>query len=323
MNSNAARFLLPVKLPRFHSLNSLIVIGFSIALMPLIAGVLYAGKTVEETAALGRDNHYKVYEQTKAVNLVLQKTSDIERKARLFVLLADPSLRQPYERQSYETVRTSLRLAIDELQKLAVDNAVILLANELSEKEVLIYQQIIGSEESESSSLPKLPVDQAFVGLREAAAALSRAFEDHVDLEFKQMRQQSEARGQALEAKFATLLGISMVFILALLVYLERSLRQLNASIRGLGAGKLEAPIAITGPADFADLGQILETLRTRLKECNRTVQHKVPDKAGVPSLETPENLAPPGEGQLNHGVLDPGDLQSHGKLEIPPPESS
>ncbi|MDD1648965.1 MAG: hypothetical protein LUO80_01040 [Methylococcaceae bacterium] len=311
-----------MKFPRFHSLKSLIVIGFAIAVMPLIAGVLYAGRTVEETAVLGRDNHYKVYEQTKAVNLVLQKTSDIERKARLFVLLADPSLRQPYERQSYETARASFRLAIEELQKLSVDNAIILLASELSEKEVLIYHQIIGSEESDSSSLPKLPVEQAFVGLREAASALSRAFEDHVDLEFNQMRQQSETRGQALQAKFAALLGISIAFIFALLVYLERSLRQLDVSIRKLGRGNFEGPVTITGPADFADLGQILEALRTRLMECeklNHSDQHEVDDKTGTPLVETLENVSQPGDGKLTHGVLEHIDDQNPDTLNIPP----
>lgn len=315
-----------MKLPRFPSLKALIVIGFAIAVVPLIVGVLYAGRTVEETAALGRDNHYTVYEQTKAVNLVLQKTSDIERKARLFVLLADPSLRQPYERQSYETVRAALRKAIEELERLCVDNTIILLANELSEKEVLIYQQIVESDESNSLRHPKLPVDQAFVGLREAASALSRAFEDYVDLEFKQMRQQSEARGQALQAKFAVLLGISMVFIVALLAYLERSLRQLDASIRKLGTGNLEGPINMTGPADVVELGQLLESIRTRLEECDKykkPAEHKTADKAGIPLVETPENLAQPGEGQLNPGVLDYSDLQNHDKLNITPPESS
>jgi len=47
--------------------------------------------------SIGQDNQFQVFEQTKAIRLVLQKTADIERKARLFVLLSDPALRQPYE----------------------------------------------------------------------------------------------------------------------------------------------------------------------------------------------------------------------------------
>ena len=50
---------------------------------------------LRETAALGRGMNYQLLEQAKTVRLALQKTADIERKARLFVLLADTSLHRP------------------------------------------------------------------------------------------------------------------------------------------------------------------------------------------------------------------------------------
>ena len=132
-----------MKFKNILSLKSLIVLGFVIAVIPLFLAVMYAAFGMRETSALGRTINYQVFEQTKAIRLVLQKTADIERKATLFVLLSDPALRQPYEQQSYENTRASFKQALSELLKLRLDNKIALLVNELSEKENLIYQQII------------------------------------------------------------------------------------------------------------------------------------------------------------------------------------
>lgn len=259
-----------MKLQNFLSLKSLIVLGFVIAVIPLFLAVMYAAFGMRETSALGRTINSQVFEQTKIIRLVLQKTSDIERKARLFVLLSDPALRQPYEQQSYETTRASFKQALSELLKLHVDNKIALLVNELSEKENLIYQQIINSANENNL---KLPVDEAFQGLRESSAALAREFENHVDHEFNELRQESEALEQGLLVKGAVLLVISFIFIVILLAVLSRSLRQLDTSIRRLGSGELEEPVVVTGPADLRYLGDRLEWLRTHLMELELSKQ--------------------------------------------------
>jgi len=253
-----------IKFKNILSLKSLIVLGFVIAVIPLFLAVMYAAFGMRETSALGRTINSQVFEQTKAVRLVLQKTADIERKARLFVLLSDPALRQPYEQQSYESTRTSFKQALSQLLKLHVDNKISLLVNELSEKENLIYQQIVSSA---SDNNLKLPVDEVFQGLRESSYGLSREFESHVDHEFNELRQQSESLEQGLLIKGAVLLVISFIFIAILLSILSRSMRQLDTSIRRLGSGELEEPIDVTGPSDLRYLGNRLEWLRTHLKE--------------------------------------------------------
>jgi two-component system, NtrC family, sensor histidine kinase GlrK len=286
-----------VKVIPFFSVKLLFLAGFLLALIPLIAGVLLAARTMDDIAESGRAMNYQMYEQTKTVGLVLQKTSDIERKARLFVLLADPSLRQPYERDSYETARTAFHSALGELQRLSVDNTVVLLANELAEKEGLIYRQII---ESDSSSQPRLPVDQAFRGLREAAIALSSAFENHVNLEFNQLRQQSSAREHGLLTRFGMLLGVSVVIIYGVLMYLERAFRRLDAAIRRLGTTDHEEAITLSGPVDFIRMGRHLEMLRHRLLAAG-TVSQAATEAAG-PSATAADEA---GVGVLNSRILE------------------
>lgn len=253
-----------MKFKNILSLKSLIVIGFVIAVIPLFLAVMYAAFGMRETSALGRSINTQVFEQTKVIRLVLQKTADIERKARLFVLLSDPAVRQPYEQQSYENTRAAFKQALSELLKLHVDNKIALLVNELSEKENLIYQQIIGSA---NGANPNVPIDEAFQGLRESSHSLSREFESHVDHEFNELHQQSESLEEGLLVKGAALLSVSFIFIMTLLAVLSRSMRQLDTSIRRLGSGELNGPITVTGPSDLRYLGNRLEWLRTHLLE--------------------------------------------------------
>ncbi len=272
-----------IKFNNILSLKSLIVLGFVIAVIPLFLAVMYAAFGMRETSALGRTINSQVFEQTKAIRSVLQKTADLERKARLFVLLSDPAIRQPYEQQSYETTRASFKLALSELLKLHVGNKITLLVNELSEKENLIYQQIIGSA---SENNLKLPVDEAFQGLRESSSSLSREFENHVDHQFNELRQQSESLEQGLLIKGAVLLAISFIFIAILLIILSRSMRQLDTGIRRLGSGELDEPIDVEGPSDMRYLGNRLEWLRTHLMELEVSKQqfmHNVAREIDLP----------------------------------------
>jgi two-component system sensor histidine kinase GlrK len=272
-----------MKFKNISSLKSLIILGFMIAVIPLFLAVIYAAFGIRETSALGRTINYQVFEQTKVIRLVLQKTADIERKARLFVLLSDPALRQPYELESYESTRASFKQALSELLKLHVDNKIALLVNELSEKENLIYQQIIGSAKENNL---KLPVDEAFQGLRESSQSLSREFESHVDHQFNELRQHSKSLEQGLLTKGAVLLVISFIFIAILLAILSRSMRQLDTSIRRLVSGELQEPIAVAGPSDMRYLGNLLEWLRTHLMELEVSKQqfmHNVAREINLP----------------------------------------
>jgi two-component system, NtrC family, sensor histidine kinase GlrK len=253
-----------IKFKDILSLKSLIVLGFVIAVIPLFLAVMYAAYGMRETSALGRTINSQVFEQTKAIRLVMQKTGDIERKAKLFVLLSDPALRKPDEQESYETTRSSFKQALSVLLKLNVDNRISLLVNELSEKENLIYEEVIGSVDDNN---PQLPVDELFQGLRESSNNLSREFEIYVDHEFNELRQQSESLEVGLLIKGAVLLFISFVFIALLLVILSRSIRQLDTSIRRLGLGELDEPIDVEGPSDLRYLGNRLEWLRTHLMD--------------------------------------------------------
>lgn len=258
-------------LKNLFSLKVLIVLGFAIAVIPLFLGVIYAAYGLRETSELARTINSQVFDQTKTIRLVLQKASDIERKARLFLLLSDPSLRQPYERESYDAAHNSFKQTINDLLELHVENKIALLANELLEKENLIYEQLTGSRAKDNV---RLPIDEAFQDLRESSATLSNEFEQHVEQTFNELRQLSESLEQDLLIKGAVLLCFSCAFVLALLGVLSRSMGQIHASIHRLSANQLTEAIEVNGPSDLRYLGERLEWLRKHLLALESSKQH-------------------------------------------------
>jgi len=289
-----------MRFEKLFSLKYLIPTGFVVVLVPLLFAVMYAAFAMRDIARLEQRTFYQIVEQVKTARSALQMVSDIERKAKLFVILAHPALRQPYERQSYETVRNSLRDALGELLKMGVDEKVALSVNRLSEQERLVYEQIIGSETGDRVALPD---DGAFQGLHAAANALWRAISEQVDREAEDLYAQSKSVQQDLVIKAGFLLPISVAVILFLLSLFTRSVRQLDEAIRRLTARDFGKPIRVTGPQDLRYLGDQLELLRTRLRsleESKRQLMDNVSAEIEKPLARIVESAA-----WLENGMSD------------------
>jgi two-component system sensor histidine kinase GlrK len=247
---------------RLFSLKYLVAAGFLVTMIPVAIALTYAGLGMRETASLGEQALHQTAEQMNAMRLVLQQVNDIERKAKLFVLLSDPSLRQPYERESYENVRASFRQTTDELLKQSLDNRLTLLITELLEKERLIHDQITAFDVNDN---PKLPVEEAFRGLREAANELWQEVTGRVSRQAEGLHLQAGELEQRLLVRTLALMTFSVGFFIVFMAVLHRSIRRLDQAIRKLGSGRFGDPIAVQGPRDLRLLGDRLEWLRIRL----------------------------------------------------------
>lgn len=144
--------------------------------------VFSARQMTERLIVATADIQVQMAEQVRLIGIILQRSSELERKARLVILLSDPSIREPYERESYEKSRLAYQKSMDELAHLILDPEVILIVQELMEEESLIHRQMEGIE-GHTNIPPSL--DQAFADFSERTMTLA-------------MRLDAEARG-ALE----------------------------------------------------------------------------------------------------------------------------
>lgn len=201
------------------------------------------------------------------VYVILQKVNDIERKARLFILLTDPELKQPYEGKSYEMTHLAFQQSINEIKKSELDNKTLLRINELSEIEAVIYQRILHFE---NGSITKSGLDEYFSALRESYSNLSISFGEYVEGEFARLRKSNEKAGQDLVNTIQMLMLLSLVLMGLLIHFMLRSIQQIGIAIGNLSDHNLNTPIKINGPREIRHYGESLESIRRILHESKR-----------------------------------------------------
>ena len=161
------------------SAQSPILLGGILCLVLWAYAVITARQMTEGLIVAATDVQVQIAEQVRLIGVILQRSSELERKARLVILLSDPSLREPYERESYEKSRAAYQKSMNELARLVLDPEVTLIVQELIEQEALIHRQMEGLE-GHSNVPPSL--DQAFADFSEKSMTLA-------------MRLDAEARG--------------------------------------------------------------------------------------------------------------------------------
>ncbi|PPD25547.1 MAG: hypothetical protein CTY21_14160, partial [Methylomonas sp.] len=244
---------------RTFSLKFLIGSGFALAVVPLYLALVWMSFSVRETSTLNKQTSIQIFEQTRTLSQVLQKAADVERKARLFLLLSAPDIKQPYERESYEAARAAFHQALSSLLAMKLDSNIALVAHELGEKETLIYQRLTAST---SPNSPDAAMDTAFQGLRDSAMALSTALQSRVDQAFRALRQQSDTLQTTLLATGTALMIFAGLIALWLTRATNLSLRTLDAAIDCFALDDLARQAIADAPTDVRDIAAHMDELR-------------------------------------------------------------
>lgn len=240
------------------SFKAWIMLHTLLIMLPMFLSVTYVAHEVDKTSRFSIDLNNQILRQTKSIRWVLQRTADVERKAKLFMVLSDPALGKTYELESYEATRASMHQELNELLQSPINNQLTLLINELAEKEAIIYQLILSPERHGSEKL----IDSAFSGLRESSNILAREFESFVDQQSRLILKQS----QTMTWLFLTIGAALSLIALWSIVTLSRAviipIRDIHRAIQGMLSGDFDRRVNVRGPAELCRLAQSLESLR-------------------------------------------------------------
>ena len=266
------------------SLRTWFILHTLTLILPLFLSVTYVSHVLDENSTFSIELNKQVLRQTKSIRGVLQRTADVERKARLYRVLSDATTGKSYELESYEATRVSLKQELNDLLLSPLDNKLTLLINELAEKEAIINRQILSSEGHDSEKL----IDSAFLGLREASNSLAREFENYVDQQSQLVIKQSKAIDGLFLSVGAALCIIALFSIGVLVKVIGRPVHLLNRVTHEMLAGNFERPIDIHGPKELCHLAQNLELLRIHSNSSSDQPHHA---ELAAPS-PSPENTA-------------------------------
>ena len=184
------------------------------AVPPLILLLIW-GIAVFSAGAMTRDLiqasttvNRQMAEQVRLIGVILQRSTELERKARLLILLSDPMIREPYEEDAYEKTRQAYHKAIGDLNAVVTDPETILAIQEIKEEEALIYQKVktLGNSPSVAAGL-----DQPFTDFSDMTLKLAIRLDAETQKALDQNVQRSE--GQLTRYVWSNLISLLLGFL--------------------------------------------------------------------------------------------------------------
>ena len=265
----------------------------------LIAGLLAAASlgglfTLERVMAQSRVATASALLLTADARQLAELRVAMERSARQYIVLDDPSLLRGFTQASDDATRLLGEMGRHDLPQA--------LATQWLAQIEPIKDELGGPKASIQQREDAL--DQSFRTLDRLNAQIAEAVRRLDDERSAALQTQLEDGRASVGTQVLGAIVLAALLALAFGVWLTRPLKRLERAIAGLGENRMDAPVDIRGPSDLRSLGRRLEWLRLRLKELDE-------DKARFlrytsHELKTPLAALREGVALLEDGVAGP-----------------
>lgn len=239
--------------------------GFAVIVLLLGGAALRSWLLVEQLVGQSRRASEQALQLTAAIQELGERTVDVERSARQYLVVADPVFRQRFD----EHLAQSLAL-VDRLAAMPGDPLAPVLGGWRT-----VAEAIRGGLDQ---NLGKAELTPMLARLVELNGLLKQAEQRWIEAQNGRLLDELEANRLQLGMQIALALLGAVLTALAIGWWLVRPVRQLEQAIGHLGANRFDEPITVGGPADLQKLGQRLDWLRQRLAELEsdreRTLRH-------------------------------------------------
>lgn len=239
-------------MPRLSFRLSLLL-GFLLVALLLGAAALRGLFVLEDFAARSRAGAALAVQTTADVQSLAERSVDLERSARQFLVLKDAALRE-----RFAAVRDEAAPALARLRAVGVDEIAASAA---------VWDEAAGEAAAALADGRGPAALAALARLGAENALLAEAGRRWID------RHNGELLLSLEENRLDLLTQVLTAIVAALAIgggigwWLVRPVTRLEAAIEQLGSGRFDAPIAIRGPDDLQRLGRRLDWLRQRLAE--------------------------------------------------------
>ncbi len=240
------------------SFRQILLVSF-LGIILLLGGALARALVAVQTLTkANRDYPGQALKTVENVRLLQDLTVTLERNARQYLILYDPSMRH--------NLTDILQQARDVEQQLTAMSPGRLgpLADSWQKLALRTLEPVLTPRSNGTASLQDMLVS-GFTGLGEINQQIDRTSKDLLNERNQALMSDLEAQRRSLlwiGGSAATLAGL-MALVLGM--WLSRSLKQLERAIDDLGTRQSDGPIAIGGPTDMRQLGERMEELRLRL----------------------------------------------------------
>ncbi len=245
---------------QLRSTLSLILFGFGVVALPLFFALGYAGLYVDRLAEQGQTTVYNAARAIQGSRGLSETLTALERTARQYLLLDDPALYSAYV-ENHE----QFQALVERLQRLTPGARHQDVVREIGRREEALFHRL--TDPALRGDLSQDEAAAIFVRLGDLSEAIRRGSSEVIDREVGVMQATaSTAQGWLLWMGVA-LIPLTLISTAIFTVLISRPIRQVDHAIRGLGDGRFETPIRVSGPEDLRALGERLDWLRRRLGE--------------------------------------------------------
>ncbi len=245
-----------MKLGYPRSFLSLLLLGFTIVIAPLIAGLIVNVYAIEQLSQQSQKAVYDSNQTTRLSRELARSLITMERAARFYAVSPDRDFLQTYRdgRVQFQALLTQLNaIKLDATQRAQIKEIVV--------KDRAIAAMIDGGGGNETAKALEPAFSDLDAGIRRLSVLATQA----IDREVEELRGfAARSRNQALWQMIAVV-PIVLLIIGGFTFLLSRPIRELDLAIHRLGEGNLADPVAVRGPRDIRMLGEQLDWLRQRL----------------------------------------------------------
>lgn len=238
-----------------RSILQLVLASFLVVLLPMMAALLYGGQTINRITSEHRDHIISVSENAEFLQKLAKDLVDVERLARQYLLLGDPSLLQVFN----ETIQGMDRDFEPFLTGSAETRAAVGNMKEIQNQLKRRLNETKGLTQADAGTLSFIEaLSNGLAHLRKQTDLELRA---HVEAAKEQ------ATNTQRNITIFTFIVIPVVLLLAGLfsILITRPIRGIDQAIREIGTGQYKGIAHITGPRDLRLLGERVSWLRQRL----------------------------------------------------------
>ena len=254
-NQSETKPLMELRYPR--SFLGLLLVGFAIVALPLIAGLVSNAFSIER---LSEQSQKAVFNATVATQNARQLSTVVlamERSARFYAVSGDRDLIE-----SYKQSRDNFRKLLGEFVALPLAPEMKAAAEVVQQRETGIFAQLTGKPPS-----PELArqFERDFVDLSTRTQAMNTLANQLIEQEVATLKNAATKSRNQVFWQLLAMIPSALLMIAGFTYLLARPIRDLDEAIHRLGEGKLAKRIRVSGPHDIEMLGEQLDWLRQRL----------------------------------------------------------
>jgi len=247
-----------------------LLIGFLLAILPLLFAFADAALTIDKMAAQSRFALQQAVKISHANRDLIEQITRMERSARQYLILGDKAILENIPQAHSNFLNTAQELLRQRLDVRQTEHL-----SSLIEREIAVVR-VLQKDTNNAHEMQSAVVELA--ELLQQSQILLTENSHLIDREAETLQKTAEHARRSMFFRALALIPLALLIAIVISVLIARPLRRIDEAMQQLGRGQLADPIQIPGPDDLYQLGLRLDWLRLQLldleEQKNRFLRH-------------------------------------------------